>query len=199
MLSLGFFGGLLMAVALLPLSVSTLAYALVETRHRGAWARTPRAARLGHGPYRTVEVVPLRLRRAPLLVRAAALTGIYWAWLTMGGWLLAGLALRTAPLLEPVAAAGVLVAALTWSAGCRLLRRDPGAVRFGRWVAAAIVAQVAVTSLVALVAGGEDALGLALTLGSLSLAQSALLVLAVRRHGHPVSYTHLTLPTNREV
>jgi len=175
-------GAIVMAVALLPLTASTFAYALVEQRHRGAWTHIPAATHLG-GPYRRVELPVVPFQRAPLLVRAAALTCFYWAWFSLGAWVVVGVVLRGFPVLELVVLGGVLVAGSTWRAGGKLLRRDARAVAFGRRVAIATIVCVASTAALAVLMGGIDAGGLALVLGGLTIGQAVLVVAALRRHG----------------
>ena len=174
---------ILVAVALLPLTASTFAYAFVEQRHRGAWTRIPASAHLGAGPYRRVELPVVRFRRAPLLVRAAALTCFYWSWVSVGVWVAVGVASRGIPELELGVLAGLLVAVATWRAGGKLLRRDARAVVFCRRVAFATTLCVAATSALAILLGGLDVGGLVLVLGGVTIGQALLMVAALKRHG----------------
>lgn len=178
----GILGALVMAVALLPLTASTFFYALVEQAHRSAWTRAPQSPHLGSGPYRRTQLPVVRMRRAPWLVRAAALACFYWSWFSVGVWVVVGLALRATALLEVVAIAGILVAVWTGRAGGKLLRRDDRLVKAGRRAAVATAVHVGLVTVLARALGGEDLGGPAMVFGGLSLGQTFLLVAALRRH-----------------
>jgi len=65
--------------ASIPLWIPPLAYARIEKRTRPAWAGLPGPTLAGGvGPYRAGELPGAPLRRAPLVVRAAAMIGFYW-------------------------------------------------------------------------------------------------------------------------
>jgi len=177
---------LLIAVALtafLPITVSVFAYAFVEVRHRRAWAglASP-AVRVGHGPYRAALVVPSRLLRAPLLVRAAALGCFYWSWFCVVAWVTVGVAASDRLPIEPLVVMGIVVAICVGRAGIGLLRRDAGVVAFGRRVAVVTAAHATLLVVLGFLVGGCDWSAPAAVFGVVSLGQAALLALAVRDH-----------------
>jgi len=177
---------LLLLVALtafFPLTVSVFAYAVVEARHRRAWTGlTPAAVRVGGGPYRAVDVVPSRLLRAPLLVRAAALGCFYWSWFCLVAWVTVGIAVSDRLPIEPVVVLGVAIAVCVGRAGLRLLRRDPRAVAYGRRVAILTAAHATLLVILGFVVGGCDWSAPAAVFGVVSLGVATLLALAVRDH-----------------
>jgi len=179
----GLLAMVLVAIAVLPLTVSAFAYARVEARNRRAWTSVGRPpVRLGDGPYRGVEIVARRLARAPLLVRAAGLACFYWAWFCLVAWIGLGLAHHEQGLFQLPVLGGILIAVVTWRTGVGLLRRDPRAVRFGRHVAGWTAAHATVVLALALALGGVDWSGPAVAFMGLSLGQAALVVAATRQH-----------------
>jgi hypothetical protein len=177
---------LLVAVALtafLPITVSVFAYAFVEARHRRAWAglASP-TVRVGAGPYRVADVVPARLVRAPLLVRAAALACFYWSWFCMLAWVTVGLAASDRLPVESFVVLGVVVAVCVGRTGVRLLRRDPRAVATGRRVAIAAAAHATLVMLVGFLVGGGDWGAPAAVFGVVTLGVATLLAVALRDH-----------------
>jgi len=177
---------LLIAIALtafLPVTVSVFAYAFVEARHRRAWTGlAPATVRVGVGPYRAVDIVPSRLLRAPLLVRAASLGCFYWSWFSILAWVTVGIAAADRLPIEPLVVLGVAVAVCVGRAGIRLLRRDPRAVASGRRVAIATAAHATLVVLLGFGLGGADWGALAAVFGVVSVGQAAFLALAVRDH-----------------
>ncbi|HEY8041640.1 MAG TPA: hypothetical protein VIF15_17665 [Polyangiaceae bacterium] len=175
---------MLVACAVLPLTASAFAYAVVEKRHRRAWtglsARPP--LRLGAGPYRHAELPPARFRRAPLLVRAAALGCFYWGWFGLLMWLALGFVMTDVWLLEIVVLGGIAAAASTCRLAVRLLRRDAGAFAFGRRVALWTAFHATAVSALAFAVGGVDWSGPAAVFTALTVLQSVLVVTALRRH-----------------
>jgi hypothetical protein len=170
---------LFVACAVLPLTV----YARVERRSRRAWTTVGvPAPRLGRGPYRSTEGTAGRLARAPALVRVAGVACFYWAWLGLMGWMALAVAMRDRPAFELLALVGVGTAVLTWRTGGALLRRTPGAVRFGRRVAGWTAAHAALVLALALVLGGAEWGGPAALFLGVSFGQAALVVATVRRH-----------------
>lgn len=177
---------LLLAIALtafLPITVSVFAYAFVEARNRKAWtAIAPMTVHVGGGPYRAVDIVPARLLRAPLLVRAAALGCFYWSWFCVLGWVTVGMAgSRWLPIV-PLVVVGVAVAFCVGRAGVRLLRRAPRAVVYGRRVAVGSAAHACLVVVLGFVVGGNDWSAPAVVFGAVTLGVAALLAVAVRDH-----------------
>lgn len=169
--------------AFLPLTVSVFAYAFVEARNRRAWTGVAQPTlRVGGGPYRTADIVPPRLLRAPLLVRAAALGCFYWSWCCVLGWVAVGIAVSDRLPIEPLVVLGVAIAACVGRAGVRLLRRDARVVSFARRVAVATAAHATFVVILGFVLGGCDWSAPAAVFGVVSLGQAALLALAVRDH-----------------
>jgi hypothetical protein len=177
---------LLLAIALtafLPITVSVFAYAFVEARNRKAWtAIAPMTVHVGGGPYRAAEIVPSRLLRAPLLVRAAALGCFYWSWFCVLAWVTVGIAGADWLPIVPLVVVSVAVALGVGRAGVRLLRRDPRAVSFARRVAVVSAAHATLVVVLAFVVGGSDWSGVAVVFGVVTFGQAALLVAAVRDH-----------------
>jgi hypothetical protein len=178
---------LLLAIALtafLPITVSVFAYAFVEARNRRAWTAIPQpTVRVGGGgPYRAADIVPSRLLRAPLLVRAAALGCFYWSWFCVLAWVTVGLAGSDWLPIEALVVVSVAVAVCVGRAGVRLLRRDPRAVGFGRRVGIVSAAHATLVVVLGFVVGGNDWSAPAVVFGVVTLGQAALLVVAVRDH-----------------
>jgi hypothetical protein len=179
----GLMGAFVIGLILLPLTASAIAYGVVEARHRRAWiALTLPALRIGGGPYRGGELVPGRLHRAPLLVRAAGLGCFYWSWLCLVGWVGIGLQFSERGELVALAVAGALVAVATWRSGVHLLRRKRHAVRFGRRVAATAALHAAFVLVLAAALGDASWSGPAGAFAALSLALAWLVVAATRQH-----------------
>jgi hypothetical protein len=179
----GLLGAFVIGLILLPLTASAIAYGVVEARYRRAWtALALPALRIGGGPYRGGELVQGRLRRAPLLVRAAGLGCFYWSWVCLAGWIGIGLKFSERGELVAVAVAGTLVAVATWRAGVHLLRRTPHAVRFGRRVAATVALHAALVLGLATALGDASWSGPAGAFAALSLALAWLVVAATRQH-----------------
>ena len=169
--------------AFLPITVSVFAYALVESRHRRAWIGLAHpTVHLGDGPYRVAAIVPARLLRAPLRVRAAALVCFYWSWGCLLTWVGVGVvASERLPLAALAVLGGVVATCVGW-AGVRLLRRDPRVVAFGRRVAVGVVVHAVFVALLGFAVGGCDWSAPAAVFAVVSLAQATLLALALRHH-----------------
>ena len=192
---------LLLAIALtafLPLSVSVFAYSFVEARNRRAWTAIPRSTvRVGGGPYRAADIVPARLLRAPLLVRAAALGCFYWSWFCVLAWVTVGIAGADWLPIEPLVVLSVAVALGVGRAGVQLLRRDPRAATFARRIAVVSAAHATLVVALVFVVGGSDWSGAAVVFGVVTLGQAALLVAAVRDHAPLFAWRGDSDPTGR--
>jgi hypothetical protein len=194
----GLLGVFVVGLVLLPLTASAFAYAVVEARYRRAWTVLALPAhRVGGGPYRGGEVLPGRLRRAPLLVRAAGLGCFYWSWFCLAGWIGIGLTFSERSPLVVLAVAGTLVAVATWRVGVHLLRRRRHAVRYGRRVAAGSALHAALVLALAAAFGDASWSGPAGAFAALSLALAWLIVAATRRHAPLFAATHARGPESR--
>ncbi len=183
LVALSFLFGLFTGGVFLPLTISTFAYALAERKHRPAWAGLPVAAvRVASGPYRTTEVVPAGLRRAPLLVRLAAVSAFYWAWLSAIVWVAVAGSMSGLPPRDFFVVGGLIVSLAIGRAGLKLLRRDADAVTAAQRAAALACAHAAVLAVTALLLAGEDLDGVAALFAVLACAQAGLLAVAGRRH-----------------
>jgi len=168
--------------ASIPLWIPAFAYARIEKRTRHAWAGLPGPTRAGGvGPYRAGELPGVPLRRAPLLIRAAAMIGFYWVCVSMLSWALVVASTPGGTVLG-LAATGLGVAIAVALAGARLLRRHPRSIATGRRVA--VVEAVHGMLLVGATAAlpGSDAIALALVYTLPATAHAALLWTAVGRH-----------------
>jgi hypothetical protein len=179
----GLLGAFVAGLVLLPLTASAFADAVVETRYRRAWTTLALPAlRTGGGPYRGGDVQPGRLRRAPLLVRAAGLGCFYWSWFCLAGWIGIGLTFSEHGALVALAVVGTVVAVATWRVGVHLLRRRRHAVRYGRRVAAGMALHAAIVLVLAAALGDVSWSGPAGAFAALSLALAWLIVAATRRY-----------------
>ena len=184
--------------AFLPITVSVFAYAFVEARHRRAWIGLARpAVRVGNGPYRVAEIVPSRLLRAPLLVRAAALGCFYWSWFCLVTWAGVGVMASTPPPIAPLAVLGAVVATCVGRAGIRILRRDSRAVAFGRRVALGAVVHASFVVILGFAVGGCDWSAPAAVFAVVSLGQATLLALALRHHAPLFAQSGSSRPPDR--
>lgn len=117
------------AVATSPFALAWLTFAVFERRFRLFWAGIPLppvAVRVD-APYRGARVVPGHTRRAPAIVRWAALSCFFF-----GQMFLPGLALGLFGLIAMgvgiVSVPGLVVAARLWAAGIHLLKGTPESV-----------------------------------------------------------------------
>jgi hypothetical protein len=163
------------------LTVSVFAYARDEKRGRTAWAGLPASPAVPQGPaYRQVLVVSSRLERAPPLVRAAALSGYYWSWVSALSWVLVAVLVRHASFWL-IAAAGLLVAGLVVRASKQLLQRTTRVVVSGTRVAMGAAAHAVLLVGVAMASDNEWLSG-ALVFAPFALGQAAVLGAGIRRN-----------------
>jgi hypothetical protein len=166
----------------IPLSIPAFAYARVEKRTRRAWAGLPGpTTSSGEGPYRNGRVPGVPLVRAPLLVRAAAMSGYYWACVSALAWAVVA---ATAPreVACPLAALGAGVILLLAQVGSRLLRRDGRVVTTGPRVAVIEAAHGVLVVALAAALPGQDSVALAVVFALPAIAHATLLAAAVRSH-----------------
>jgi hypothetical protein len=146
------------------LLAAALPYFIVEARWRWRW----REVEVGREPihdgdgalYRASGTVPIYLRRAPALVRAAAFTCLLFGQLFVPGLILGAMAL-VAGGVGLVMIPGLITAAKLYLAGLALLRREPRVAFFRARNAAAWTlwlngVELALTLVVALLLGPAD-------------------------------------------
>ncbi len=179
-----------------PLSIPAVAYALVESRTRRAWAGLPGpTTSSGQGPYRQAPVPGVPLERAPLLVRAAAMSGYYWACVSALAWAVVAV---TAPreLASPLAAVGIGVTLLLAQSASRLLRRDRRVVVTGPRVAMIEAAHGGLLVALAAWLADVDSVALTMVFAVPALAHATLLATAARRHRDLLAFE---APSSRRV